>query len=529
LRTRTSRLVLCTVFLVLMLPGLGCTVRAPVSETFALTTTPSRTQESASSGVALSVQVNNAMFSTLGIPYVFSWSVGDPSGSSQSTTSSVLSTTPSWSFSVTYPSSFSGANLNLPGVYAINVSETTPASNPGAVIGSFTVGMTDSPTYQRTYPVRIQGGGYLPSDTVNITIVRSGDSVEVFSSSRPANTNGLVIDTWQTLAGTTTGSYTITLVGKNTPPKSVSDTQQFTVYPTNITAVGFSTSSLALERSETQGFRFNATYLVGLPFSQGSPLIRLTEPGGTTAHLVSTSYNISQGSFEGIFVLPLAGGTGIWNATIQPLSLNDAYGNGGPLLPITASFNVLPAVLSVTLSSSNTVFGVGDTFPIQATILTPGGAVFSQGTVQATMTLSGKSVGLPVSLTYDPTRGQWIGSYKVASTDTSGAWLVTVSASDSYGNIGRSSVTETISGSGLQSTPTSMLWSYLAIVLLVIAFGFIILITRRMKSTRREVKLDLQAIKSQADKVKDDDFLKSIHTQLQRKKQEVGLGDPHHD
>ena len=461
--------------------------------------------------------------------YSFSWSVKDPSGSSQSATSNMFSTASSWSLSVNYPSSFSGANLNLPGVYAINFSEISPNSKPGAAIGSFTIGITDSPTYHRTYTVQIQGGGYLPSDTVNITIIRSSDSVSVFTSSRAANTNGLVIDSWQTLPSTMVGTYSITLVGKTTPPKSVSDTQQFTVYPTNITAIGFSTSKLALERSETQGFRFNATYLVGLPFGQGSPSIRLTEPGGTTTHFVPMSYNISQGSFNGVFALPLNGGTGVWNATIQPLSLNDAYGNGGPLLPITVSFNVLPATLSVTLSSSNTVFGVGDTFPIQATVVTPGGMIFNQGTVQAAMTLSGKSVGMPVALTYDPTRGQWIGSYKVAALDPSGAWLVTVGASDSYGNIGRSSVTETISGSGPQSTLTSQLWSYLAVVLLIVAFGFIMLMTRRMKSSRREVKLDLQAIKSQADKVKDDDFLKSIHAQLQRKKQEVGLEKPHHD
>ena len=68
-----------------------------------------------------------------------------------------------------------------------------------------------------------------------------------------------------------------------------------------------------------------------------------------------------------------------------------------------------------------------------------------------------------------------------------------------------------------------MFWSYLVIVLLVGLLGFIILITRKRGLARREVKLDLQAIKSQADKVKDDDFLKSIHAQLQRKKQEVGL------
>ena len=500
-----------------MFSGLGNQVRA-VGETYTLTSTPARTQESASSGVALDVQVTNAMFSTLGIPYVFSWSVRDPSGASQSATNNVLSTTSSWSFSTNYPSSFGGANLNLPGVYAINVSETTPASKPGAVLGSFRVGITDSPTYQRTYPVLIQGGGYFPSDIVNVTVIRSRDSVTVFKSSGPTNTNGLLVDSWQTLPSTSTGTYTITLTGRSTPPKSIPDTQQFVVYPTNISTVGFLTDKLAPERSETQIFKFNATYLVGSPFNQGSPFIRLTEPDGTTTHLVQMSYNITLGSFTGSFSVPLTGGSGVWNATIQPLSLADAYGNSGPLLPISLTFNVLPATLSVILSSSNQVFGVGDTFGIQASIITPGGTIFAQGTVQAMMTLAGRNVGSPVSLTFDPTRGQWIGSYKVAASDPSGAWLVAVSASDSYGNIGRSSVTETISALGPEGSLTSQLWSYVVIVLLIVAFGFIMLITRRSGSTRREVKLDPQAIKSQADKLKNDSFLQSIHAQLQRKK-----------
>ena len=69
----------------------------------------------------------------------------------------------------------------------------------------------------------------------------------------------------------------------------------------------------------------------------------------------------------------------------------------------------------------------------------------------------------------------------------------------------------------------------MVIVLLLGVLGFIILITRKGGVTRREVKLDLQAIKSQADKVKGDDFLQSLRDQLKRKKEEVGLEKPHHD
>jgi hypothetical protein len=165
---------------------------------------------------------------------------------------------------------------------------------------------------------------------------------------------------------------------------------------------------------------------------------------------------------------------------------------------------------------------------MQASVATPNGAIFSRGTAVASITISGRSIGSGLSLTYDPTRGQWIGNYKVAPSDPSGAWLVTISASDGYGNIGQSSVVVSVNVPTAQSS-ISMLWSYLVIVLLVAALGFIILITRKRGVTRREVKLDLQAIKTQADKVKGDDFLKSVRDQLKRKKEEVGLEKRDHD
>jgi hypothetical protein len=373
----------------------------------------------------------------------------------------------------------------------------------------------------------MQAGGYLPTDTVNITITRSGNPALVFSASRTADSNGFVTASWPTLPSTSTGNYAVTVVGKNTLPKAVPDTQQFVVYPTNITTTGFIPRKTSLERTETEGFRFNATYLSGLSATQGTSTIRIIEPDGSTTHLAIASYNSTLGTFSAVFIVPINGGTGTWIASIDPISLVDPYGNGGPLQVRSVTFNVLPAILAVTLLSSSTVVNVGETLTIQAAVATPNGVIFSQGTVLASITISGRNIGSSLSLTYDPTRGQWIGNYKVAPSDPSGAWLVTVSASDSYRNIGQSSVVVSVNVPSAQSS--TQWWSYLLIVLLVAALGFIILITRKRGVTRREVKLDLQAIKSQADKVKGDDFLKSVRDQLRRKKEDVGLEKPDHD
>ncbi len=524
LRTHTTRMVLCALVIVSILVFAFATPARAAGETYTLTTTPTRVQEANGSGVTIVVTVHNAMFSAVGIPYAFSTAVADPSGSSKTASSNVLSVTSSWSFSLSYPSGFSGASMNLVGIYSVNVSQTVPTMTSNVVSGSFLVGITDLTSYQRTNAVQIQAGGYLPTDTINVTVTRSSGLVTAFKVSTTPNTSGLVFVSWQTLPGTTTGLYTVNVIGKNTPAKAVPDTQQFIVYPTNITASNFSVNKSALEKSEGQAFSFNATYINGGLVTQGSTMIRFTEPDGTTTHLAGATYNSSLREFNGVFAIPLSGETGAWKATLDPLSLTDSYGNGGPLATSSLTFNVLPATLVVTLPSSSQIFNVGDTLTLQASILTPGVSNFTQGSVQASMTLSGRQVGSPFSLTYDPTRGQWVGSYRVAPTDPTGAWLFTVSASDSYGNSGQSSVVYAVAGGSQPST--SMLWSYVLAVLLVAAFGFIILITRKKGLTRREVKLDLQAIKTQADKVKDDDFLKSIHAQLQRRKKEVGLEKP---
>jgi hypothetical protein len=521
------RFALCSILLASSLFSGVIPHASAAGEVYSLTPTPGRILESSSSGVKIVVSVSNAIYSPP-TAYVFSWAVKDPAGSSRSTTSNIVSMSASWSFSVIYPSNFSGASLNLPGIYLANVSETLPTSTPNVVTGAFTVGVTDSGTYQRTYPVRIQAGGYLPADTVNITITRSGNPVPAFSASTTSDMNGLVTASWQTLPSTSAGSYSVTVVGKNTPPKAVPDTQQFLVYPTNVTITGFSSAKTSLERTETQGFRFNAAYLSGLSATQGASMIRLIEPDGSTTHFTTASYNSTLGTFSAVFTVPISGGTGTWTASLDPNSLVDPYGNGGPLQAKSVTFNVLPAILTVTLLSSSTVLSVGETLTIQASVATPNGAIFSQGTVLAAITISARSIGSALSLTYDPTRGQWIGNYKVAPSDPSGAWLVTVSASDSNGNIGQSSVVVSVNVPSAQSS-TSVLWSYLLIVLLVAALGFIILITRKRGLTRREVKLDIQAIKTQADKVKGDDFLQSIQEQLKRRKQQMGLEKPDHD
>ncbi len=183
---------------------------------------------------------------------------------------------------------------------------------------------------------------------------------------------------------------------------------------------------------------------------------------------------------------------------------------------MSSSFNVQPASLAVVLSSYSGTYSSGTTIPVYATVVTPGGGNFTVGTVNATITLSGRRVVGPLSLVYDQSQGRWSGSYKVNSTDPSGTWLVTVNAGDSYGNYGASAASVNVNTPG--SAPAWFLtWNFWLLVLVGIGVGVGILMLRVKGVSHREVRLDVQAIKQQADKVKGDDFLQSISAQLKRR------------
>jgi hypothetical protein len=169
--------------------------------------------------------------------------------------------------------------------------------------------------------------------------------------------------------------------------------------------------------------------------------------------------------------------------------------------------------------------------PIYARITTPGATGFTQGTVTATISSFGQKIAGPLSLVYDPSRGEWSGSYKVNGTDPSGTWLVTIAASDGYGNSGQNSASLSVNTSGAMRPAESFFytWTFWLLVLALFVIGFGMLILRTRGVSHREVKLDVQAIKHQADQVKSDDFLQSIQAQLKRRAEKNAAEKEKHD
>src|SRR5712664_3654564 len=244
-----------------------------LGETYSLTTSAARLQESNTARVLLILNVSTA--ST--VAYAFTWNVKDPSGSVHQATNSTNAGHPaSFVESVAYPGKFgSGSSLAYTGVYAVWVNQTQPllVGSTGVANGQFQVGLTDSLSYQRLLPVSIKGVNYVPNGNVTVKIAGPGGMAAGFPLNKTADTTGLLSYIWTIPVSLLIGDYTLTLAGA--PVKNPADVQSFSVTPTNVTISSLIISRTLLQTSQTEDFRFSASYPNSAPVKTGSVSLRL--------------------------------------------------------------------------------------------------------------------------------------------------------------------------------------------------------------------------------------------------------------
>jgi KaiC/GvpD/RAD55 family RecA-like ATPase len=410
-------------------------VRAP-PESYSLSATPTRVQEG--STVVLNLNVSNASTFTA---YNFAWKVTDPSGTIYTTTTST-NTVFNTAFTVTsrFPQNFPSSATKYVGTYNVMVNQTNPSIKPNIASTSFQVGLTDATSYQRTYSVSIIGSSYVSGERVTINIQQGSTSVSGFPAQGNADTNGIFTYTWQSAPSSSTGTYSVSLLGATTV-KSPLDLQTFKLYPTNITISQMTLTRSSLQRTETQYVRLTANYLSGQPVQAGLVPISIVESDSITTHTAVAYYNNSLGLFLASYRVGLNGEIGTWAARIDPYSFNDGYNNGGPSVGTSKGFTVQTASLKVSVSLVNKTYYSNDLFPIYASVIVPDGSSFTSGTVTANITLANNNsqIGKPVSLAYATSQSSWVGSIEINSTTPAGTWQVTVTAKDVYGNNGQGS------------------------------------------------------------------------------------------
>jgi hypothetical protein len=459
--------------------------------------------------------------------YAFTWSVKDPSGSvHQATNATNAPHAASFVESVAYPGKFgSGTSLAYTGVYSVWVNQTQPllVGSTGVANGQFQVGLTDSLSYQRLLPVSIKAVNYLPSGNVTIKISGPGGPAPGYPLNKTADSSGFLSYTWSSIpASLPVGDYTLTLSG--TPVKSPPDAQSFSVTPTNVTISSLIISRSLLQTSQTEDFRFTASYPNGAGIRTGSVNLRLVEGDGSTSHYVAMAYSSTLAAFHGTFQIPLTSEVGPWVATIEVNSFDDGYGNKGPSSGVLKPFTVSPAILTVSATTNYNNYTVGGIVVIYASVVTPGGYNFTSGTVIATTYHSSSQIGAPLSLFYDQSRGKWVGSYTINSTNPAGIWQIQVNASDIYGNMGQGSTSTLVN---IYAAPQqSSTFNYLLIMLIALLGGFVILVAwlvfGRRRVLRKVLKVDLEAIHTEAKKIENQDFFKKVQEQLKQQREEHG-------
>ena len=494
----------------------------PFGETYSFSQSTSRIQETNNPGVTFVLNVTTPLLATT---YQFSWVVTDPSGAIAKATTTVSSAPSAFTTSVTYPTNFGNANITYVGVYNITVSQTSPPPTTKAATSVFQVGLTDAEEYQRTQPVSMIAQGYKNAENITISIRSPTGNAPGFPTTRLANSAGVLPYTWTSIPPSApTGKYTVTLTGSTTPKTSSPDTQTFLVDPANVTITQLSITQSSLQRSQTETFRFSATYPNTAQAKTGAATIRIIEPNGLTEHDITATYKTTAAQFMGTFQIPLSSGTGVWVASIDVGGYNDGYGNVGPSSSVNRGFAVSTAVLTVTASTPNINYTIGSIIVVNAIVVTPGGDNFTSGTVIATAHHSSLQIGSPLQLSYDQTHGKWVGSYTLNSTSPTGTWLIQVNATDAYGNSGYGSTSTlvTLPPSQQPPSPTSSAFNYLWIVVIALVAALAVLasfiVYRRGRMVRRVLKVDLEAIHAEAKKVENNEFFKNVQEQLKEQK-----------
>ncbi|HEV2119017.1 MAG TPA: PKD domain-containing protein [Candidatus Bathyarchaeia archaeon] len=414
--------------------------------TYTLTPLPFVTQEGYT--ITLILSVSGALPSTL---YQFNFSVRDPSTKvwvSHVQNYTTFSTQTQFGLVVQYPSpSFIGnGRSSLVGQYVAWVDEIRPlvASNPVAVTpNGFYFILTDFTEYQRTQTVGIRASGYNASETATIIIRTQTSSTVVLNATATASSAGLIIGSWKIPRTAVLDNYLITVTGKSTA-KNPADAHYFLVHAASMSVPTFTASKASYQRTETMKFSFTARYPDLQYANSGTALVTLTSPGGNSVSLTAV-YDSVTATFDAIYKTFTDNQTGTWTASLGTNGFDDGFGNTGPSATLTASPQLQPATLAVTIISKS-YFAISEQIKFNATIQYPDFTILTNqiGQAHAFLLFSGGGHNDTISqLVFDSTLNLWVGTY-APGIEPGGLWSLTVAGADSASPANMGKATKTI-------------------------------------------------------------------------------------
>ncbi len=423
-----------------------------------------------------------------------------------------------FSKSVAFPSAaFSGSD-SLLGQYGASVDVVSPLAQPNAATSSFFINILDSSEHERTQTVSVQASGYNASESVSVSIRTQTTSTLVFSQTMSASPGGIVTASWKIPVNATIDTYVVTVSGTSTF-KNPPDVQHFAVNAATMSVSTITVFKPIYQRTETMRFSFQPIYPDGSLPSTGVGLLTLASPSGTRLTLTATYDTISQ-TFNASYTTSIINQTGIWTVTLGTRACSDAYGNTGPGTTIMNTPQLTPAALTIDVTT-NTNIAVGQQLKFNATVEYPDGTTLQSGTVRAYLLYSGTpAINDSVPMVFDTTLGLWVGSYTARSTDSGGLWSLVVKASDSPTPANSGTATRAIT---IQNTPPASFSLYYFGIIAAIIAGLLIaffLVFKRHRVTHARLKIDLEAVHSEAGRIESSEFFQSVKDQVRKEKDE---------
>lgn len=483
---------------------------------YSLSAVPAFTQEG--NTISLVLAVNAATPSTL---YQFVFSVRDPAATTFQSARQNYTTGPGenrFIILIAFPGpSFSGTT-SLTGQYAASVDQLLPVPMTAVATTTFTISLTDSPGYQRTQTVNIQGSGYRSGESVTVSIRTQTSSTLVFSQTVPASSLGIVSTSWKIRVNATIDTYVVTLTGTTTT-KNPLDVSRFTVTPAVISIATINSSKPSYQRTETMRFSFQAAYPDGSTSTTGVGLVTLAGPA-TGAITLTATYNNTTQSFQTSYKTSIINQTGTWTASLAGHAYSDAYGNTGPGIMLTNTPQLTPATLAVTVAI-NTNFAVGQQSKFNATITYPDGTMLQSGTVGAHLVYGAtSSINNTVPVVFDTGLKVWVGTYTPQTSDKGGLWSLTITASDTSTPANSGSATRAITLQNSTGNNSSFPLFYFGIIAGLIAALLIalLMVFKRRKVTHARLKIDLEAVRSEAGRIESQNFFQSVRDQVRKDK-----------
>ena len=209
--------------------------------------------------VAINMSVTGGVANTVSN---FTVMVTDPAGTeSKNYNVSFTTDTNGAGYNITnFPTAFStGASSNFTGTYDIVANRTLPGAITNASSASFTIGLTNASTYERSETVNVQTSGWSPNQNITVTI--KDPSMENVTVWDPVNaTDGTWTGTWTIPGDAYAGTYTVEVVNATGDEKAVDSIQTFTVDSVALTVTFKTDPTSPLQRTETATANFTIQY-----------------------------------------------------------------------------------------------------------------------------------------------------------------------------------------------------------------------------------------------------------------------------